>query len=449
MDLRIVSAWGLFAVLGFAKHPWRGERIGFGGTDQIAATAVDTATESYEVGGIRIIQRHNPANTAVVVHIYLLGGARQVTSATAGIEPLMLESSGHGTLHYPEGEALDALALTGSTIEVAAEMDWTTFELGTTTEELDSAWAVFADRLVHPTLDPAAVELVRARMLSARRLNSSRPDAVLDRLADSVAFTGHPYEVNPIGTERSLQSITPAEVKRYHADQVVKSRLLVLVVGNASRQHVERLIRERLAALPQGNYSWTLPPPVPVRDNSMTILPRRLPTNYIGGYYPGPLANSEDFPAFRLATELLSSMLYSEIRAERGLSYTAYSPFLELGASAGGVYASTTAPDKVFPLIASGMSDVFYARFAGFELRRFVEQFITEYYLRNETSAGQADYLARAELYRGGWRHANKFMEDLRAVSPADVRRVARKYMGHVQYVYVGDTTRMKQYMRQ
>ncbi len=39
-------------------------------------------------------------------------------------------------------------------------------------------------------------------------------------------------------------------------------------------------------------------------------------------------------------------------------------------------------------------------------------------------------------------------MEELRAVSPADVRRVARQYMGHVQYVYVGDTTRMKQYLR-
>jgi len=327
-------------------------------------------------------------------------------------------------------------------------MDWTTFELGTIAEELDSAWAVFADRLAHPKLDSAAVDLVRARMLSARRLNSSRPDALLDKLADSVAFTGHPYAISPIGTERSLQAITVAEVKRYHSDQVVKSRLLVLVVGNASRQHVERLIRERLTVLPTGNYSWTLPPPVPVRDNSMTILPRTLPTNYIGGYYPGPLANSKDFPAFRLATELLSSMLYSEIRAERGLSYTAYSPFLELGASAGGVYASTTTPEKVFPLIASGMSDVFYARFAGFEMRRFVEQFITEYYLRNETSAGQADYLARAELYRGGWRQAGKFMEELRAVSPADVRRVARQYMGHVQYVYLGDTTRMKQYLR-
>ena len=33
-----------------------------------------------------------------------------------------------------------------------------------------------------------------------------------------------------------------------------------------------------------------------------------------------------------------------------------------------------------------------------------VQQFITEYFLDNETSGAQADFLARAELYRGDYR---------------------------------------------
>ena len=70
-------------------------------------------------------------------------------------------------------------------------------------------------------------------------------------------------------------------------------------------------------------------------------------------------------------------------------------------------------------------------------------QFITEYFLNNETNAEQANFLARAQLYRGDWRVANKFVDELRNVTPVDVRRVARNYMHDVRFAYVGDSGRL------
>ena len=62
-------------------------------------------------------------------------------------------------------------------------------------------------------------------------------------------------------------------------------------------------------------------------------------------------------------------------------------------------------------------------------LKRLEQQFITEYYLKNETNEDQANVLARAELYEGDYRAADQFMARLRRVTPADVQRVARKYL--------------------
>jgi predicted Zn-dependent peptidase len=58
-----------------------------------------------------------------------------------------------------------------------------------------------------------------------------------------------------------------------------------------------------------------------------------------------------------------------------------------------------------------------------------------------ETHAALADFLARAQLYRGDWHAADSFAEELRQVTPLDVRNAARTYMHGVRFAYVGDTS--------
>jgi zinc protease len=71
-------------------------------------------------------------------------------------------------------------------------------------------------------------------------------------------------------------------------------------------------------------------------------------------------------------------------------------------------------------------------------LERLVQQFITDYFLKNETNGDQATFLARAQIYQGDYRAAGRFVEELRRVRPEDVRRVARDYMHDFRFVYLG-----------
>jgi len=61
------------------------------------ALALATATTSFDVSGVHVILRQNDANNVVAANLYLLGGARQVTAANAGIEPILLDVSERGT----------------------------------------------------------------------------------------------------------------------------------------------------------------------------------------------------------------------------------------------------------------------------------------------------------------------------------------------------------------
>ena len=76
-------------------------------------------------------------------------------------------------------------------------------------------------------------------------------------------------------------------------------------------------------------------------------------------------------------------------------------------------------------------------------MRYFTEGFIFEYLASNSTDDAQADFLARAQLYQGDYRKASDAMEQLRNVTVNDVRSAAQHYFSHIQFVYVGDTTRV------
>jgi len=207
----------------------------------IQRVPADTSTAVFEVAGVRVIHRRVTANDVVAANLYLLGGTRQLTADDAGIEALLLETSERGTARYSKELLRRRMARLGSAIVVAPDVDWTVFGIRATAGGFDSTWAIFADRLMRPTLDSTEFEVVRAQAATSVRQRRDTPDALVDYLADSLAFAGHPYAISPLGTERSIGRITLADVKRYQREQMVTSRMLLVVVGNVPRASIERM----------------------------------------------------------------------------------------------------------------------------------------------------------------------------------------------------------------
>jgi zinc protease len=398
----------------------------------------DTGTTSFDVNGLKVILRRNTANDVVAANVYLLGGTQQLTPAIQGIEAFLLEASERGTKKFPRETLRQQLARLGSTIGIEPSEDWTLIGFTTTRAVFDSTWAILADRLMAPTLDSSEVELVRARMISAVRDAENSPDPLVSRLADSLAYVGHPYGFSPDGTESSLRSIRLADLRNYQATQMVTSRMLVVIVGNVERARVEQLVQSTLAQLPHGNYSWSPPHAPPQLGRALVVHEAQLPTNYIRGYYSGPAARDPDYQALRIATAVLSGRFFTEIRSRRNLSYEVEAPFVERAIASGGVYVTTVDPNTTLQLMRAEIDRLQRELIDPRGLERLVQQFITDYFLKNETNGDQATFLARAQIYRGDYRTASKFVDDLRRVRPEDVRRVAKQYMHDFRFVYLG-----------
>lgn len=410
-----------------------------GGNAAPAAASPDTGTIAYDVDGIRVIHRHVGSGDIVVANLYLLGGVRQVTAANAGIELLMLEASERGTKSYARDRLRRNMAQLGTGITTQVGVDWSSIGLRATRSTLDSTWSILASRVMEPRLDSTEVELIRRQLVAGVRQRDDTPDALVEFVADTFAFRGHPYAVAPAGTESSLSAITLQDLQKYHASQVVKSRMLLVVVGDVRRARVEQLVRGSLGRLPAGAYRWTLPDTLPRVKSSVLTIHRALPTNYILGYYAGPRADSPDYHALRIASAILSGQLFHEVRSRRNLTYAVDAPFIERAASAGGLYVTTVNPELTLDVMRRELMDLQTGTVDPRSLERLILQFITQYFMDNESGAQQADFLARAELYYGDFRRADRFVDELRAITPADIQRAAVRYMRDIRFVYIGD----------
>ncbi len=408
-----------------------------------AQALVDSVTASYEIDGLNVLHHRN-SSRIFSARLYLLGGSRQVTSATAGIEPLLLLSSDYGTADYPGDVARRVRSQLGGELWSSTGRDWTIFAATGLREDFDSTWALFSSRLLRPTLDEAAVAPARQRLVSAARRQGNSPEVLAAVLAESLAYAGHPYAVNPSGNVASLAAITPEMLRAYAKEQLVKSRMLLVVVGDIPREQLDAAIARSLGTLPRGTYAWTLPEPVTRSAPAIASASRRITTNYLYGYMHGPSVASPDYPAFQYAMGILSSLVSSWIREREGLSYAAGVSLVEQGATSAVISVSTTRPDsvvKLLNLLFEAYED--QLRIPTSIMKDQAESFRNEYLFGIETSDSHASMLARAHLYDGDYRAATRRAEVMAQVRSADLRRMVRTYGKNIQYAFVGDTAKV------
>ena len=184
-------------------------------------------------------------------------------------------------------------------------------------------WAIFADRLMRPTLDSADVELVRAQLLSARAAGGK-----IARRAGRVSRRQRRVHGPPVRARAERHRAVDRRASRpptcgtTATQQLVTSRMLLVVVGNVDARAGEarRAAHARHAAARR--YAWTAVrphggpagDPTPGARAGAVIEQRRCPRTTSSATTPGPPATSPDYQALRVATAVLSGRLFTEIR---------------------------------------------------------------------------------------------------------------------------------------
>jgi zinc protease len=397
------------------------------------------AVSEFEVNGLKVILKQRPGTQTVAAGLFVRGGSSNITAANAGIEDLLLNVSSDGSVRFPRALLRSEMARMGSTLGYFTTVDYSAFSMSCTREQFDLTWQIFTDTALRPALLPADVELEKQRQIAALKSNQDAPDDLLQFSQERVVFAGHPYANDPHGTPASLAKLTSADLKLYHRQIMQTSHLLLVIVGDLDIYSLKSRVTAAFSTLPKGDYKARAVPLLTFSAAHVEVIPRTLPSNYVQGAYGGPAYGSSDFAAMQVASSILADRVFSEVRTKRNLSYAPSAHLNSQNASSGVLYVTAVDVNQSIGLMLKEVTSLKKDPVNAETLSAVGAQFVTQYYLDNETSGAQAGALARYELIGGGWRNAETLLERVRAVTPADVQRVAQKYMRNFQFTVIGD----------
>jgi zinc protease len=408
-----------------------------------AAVSRQSSVTELNVNGLKVLVKERPGSLTVSAGLFIRGGSRNVTVANAGIEALMLDVATEASVNFPREQFRRELARTGTVISSGINRDYSAFTLGCTREHFDAAWTLFTDAAMHPSFDPSDFDRLRSRHLVALRSDADTPDAALQAEVSKVVYANHPYAADPNGTVESAQSLTVEDLKRFHKEVMQTSRLLLVIVGDLTADAIRSRVESSLGRLPRGDYQPTPIAPLSFAEPTVAVTAKNLPTNYVQGIYAAPPLDSPDIYPLRVANAILRSLVYEEVREKRALSYAPDAFVGSAGANTGGIYVTAVDANQAVTVMLAQIARLRSAEVNRDAIAATAQDFLTQYYMGQETNGAQAGSLAVAELLGGGWRTADQFIARIRAVTPVDVRRAAALYMRSLQFVVLGDPAKI------
>ncbi|MBK9214817.1 MAG: insulinase family protein [Chloracidobacterium sp.] len=412
--------------------------ISFGQTSDYAAKQSALVT-AFEVNGLKVIVKRRAAAPTVAAGLFIRGGSTTIDEKTAGIDNLMLNSAIEAGRQFPRQMVRREIARTGSSISAGVTRDFSVVALASTRQSFDRVWAIFTDVMLTPAFGPDDVERNRQLILTSLKNSELDPDAALQNLTERTLYAGHPYANDPSGTVANVSSFSIDDLKRRHRELMQTSRLLLVVVGDLDAVKVRSLVTASFGKLPKGDYRPAKLPSLDFSKPTLDTVRRSIPTNYIQGIFSAPPLSSTDMFAMTVATEILKSRVFEEVRNRRSLSYAPDAFLREQGVNIGGIYVTAVDANQAIRVMLGEIARLKAEPISETELEGIAGFYLTSHYLEQETNAAQAATLARYELIGGGWRRSFDLLEGVRNVTAEDVTAVANKYIGNIRFAFVGD----------
>lgn len=403
------------------------------------ADQASTVTE-FEVNGLKVLLKRRASAPTFSGGLFFRGGVRNIKAENAGIENFALTAATEAGRKYDRQQVRRQLASTGSSIGAGAGRDYSSVAFVSTTQNFDRIWDIFADVALAPAFADADVERVRQQILAGLREAETSPDAALHSAADRIIYSGHPYSVEASGTIQTITKFKAQDLKNYHKGLLQTSQMLLVIVGDIDPNVLKAKVTQTFGKLPVGTYKEAPMPQLSWTEPTVDVTQRAIPTNYVLGTYSAPSLSNPDYYAMRVANTILQQIVYEEVRQKRQLSYAPSADLNNFAANSGTIYVTSVDANQSVNVMLDQIRMLQTEQLQDEAISGMAGQFLTTYYLSQETNAAQVRELALYELIGGGWRRSFDFIDRIQAVKPGDVQNVARKYMKNIRFAVIGDS---------
>ncbi|MCP9209359.1 M16 family metallopeptidase [Streptomyces cucumeris] len=394
-------------------------------------------------GGLRIVTETLPSVRSATFGIWAHVGSRDETPALGGATHYLEHLLFKGTRRRSALDISAAIDAVGGEMNAFTAKEYTCYYARVLDTDLPLAIDVVCDMLTGSVIDAADVDAERGVVLEEIAMTEDDPgDCVHDLFAHTM-LGDTPLGRPVLGTVDTVNGLGRDQIARFYKKHYDPTHLVVAAAGNVDHATVVRQVRrafEKAGALTRADAV-----PVAPRGGSRTIrtagrvelLNRKTEQAHIVLGMPGiPRTDDRRWALGVLNAALgggMSSRLFQEVREKRGLAYSVYSytsGFADCGLF--GVYAGCR-PSQVHDVLRICRDELDHVAQHGLtddELRRAVGQLSGSTVLGLEDTGALMNRIGKSELCWGEQMSVDDMLARMAAVTPDEVREVARDVLG-------------------
>lgn len=389
--------------------------------------------------GIRVIVRENHAAPTVSIVAMGAGGARMEPAAKAGVANIFAQLLTRGTARRNAEQIAGLVDDMGGSLEPFAGYNaW-----GLQSQWLSRDWrrglSLLGESILAPTFPADELARVKSQTLARISEQNDDPMGAAALLLRKTYFGNHPYGRPALGTLQTVPKITREDVQNYWNKFVLPSSMVISIYGDVKTADVKNAVTDLFRNFQRpGTVSLAPRAAAPLEKFTEAHQVKAGAAQTVLYYgFPSIDVRNEDRYAIDVLDAALSGAnlpggrLHARLR-DNQLVYVVHAydqPGVDPGMFV--VYAATTPAnrDRVEAIIAEELGKARDADFTPEELERAKTMMISSEAIESQTNSAQASQAASDELFGLGYRNSERMESRINAVTLADVRRAAQKYL--------------------
>lgn len=393
--------------------------------------------------GLKIVSLQDNSSPTVAIHVWYEVGGKNDPDGKSGFAHMFEHMMFKSTKNMPN-EKMDRLTEdVGGFNNASTWDDFTNYYEVVPSNYLETLLWAEAERMANLNVDDENFGSERDVVKEEYRQSVlAQPYGQLYEYINSLSFVNHPYKRGVIGDLEQLSAATAADARSFHSLYYRPDNAYLIVVGDFDQKKLDLWVDKYFGRVkkPQSTI-----PRVNVKEPTRSKEVRfektapNVPFPAVAITYLGPLSDSSDIPALRVAEKILSegdsSRLYQSLVYKQQIAQEA-SFNLDNKVDGGLLFFFAIASEgkAVKELESSLLAELNLIQDKGISEKELVKaknQLVADAIRGREDNDRKAISIERAIAYQHDPNAVNKNIQALQSITAADVLRVMKKYFSN------------------
>jgi zinc protease len=382
----------------------------------------------------------------VTMQLLIKAGTLEDPPGKEGLANLTASLLLNGTKSRTSAKIAEELDFMGARLSVAGGDDFATVSLTVLKKDLGPALALLQDILMNPTFPPAEVLRKVNQFKAALASAEDEPMVVASRTFIKDLYGAFPYNHPVMGTPQGLTAIARQDLVEFHRRFYRPNNTVLSVVGDLTPDEAQQWVTKIFGAWAAAPLPTAKLPPIPPLDRRQEVVIDKdiSQANIILGDL-GISRKNPDFYAFQVMNYLLGgggfvSRLMDDIRVNRGLAYSVYSRFspgLEPGPFTVALETKNASAGEAVTQVVEQLRRMMTEPVTPEELKEAKSYLVGSFPRKMDSISKRAWLLGYVEIYGLGLDYPWRYPELIEHLTPADIQKVAGKYLHPEKYLLV------------